>query len=58
MGSISCAGVTSRVRYTKVRKYQLKHNFFLKFHLGTTRLFGEGGLFMGKTGNNFYWQKG
>jgi hypothetical protein len=28
MGSLSCVGVTSRVRQTRVRKYQHKHEFF------------------------------
>jgi hypothetical protein len=32
--------------------------FFLRFHLLNSRLFGEGGSFVGKTGNNFYQQKG
>jgi hypothetical protein len=42
-GSVSCAGVTSMVRYTRVRKYQLKQDFFKRFHLLNSRLFGGGG---------------
>jgi hypothetical protein len=43
-GSISCAGVNSRVKHSRVRKYQHKHEFFLRFHLLNSRLFG-GGVF-------------
>jgi hypothetical protein len=44
-GSTSCAVVNSWVKHLRVRKYQLKLEYFFKrFHLLTTRLFGVGGL--------------
>ena len=46
-GSVSCAGVTSMVRYTRVRKYQHKQDFFKRFHLLTTRLV-KVGVFYGQ----------
>jgi hypothetical protein len=55
--STSCVGVNLRVKHSRVRKYQHKHVicFFFGFHLLTTGLFKVGGgLFMGKTGNNFF----
>jgi hypothetical protein len=51
-GSISRAGVNSRVKHSRARKYQHKHDFFLRFHLLNSRLF-VGGLFMSRTGNTF-----
>jgi hypothetical protein len=53
-GSVSCAGVTSTVRYTRVRKYQLKQDFFKMFHLLNSRLFGEGGLLWAKQATIFF----
>jgi hypothetical protein len=47
-GSLCCAGVTSRVKHSRARKYQLKHDFFCKeVSLANSRLFG--GLFMSET---------
>ena len=58
-GSISCAGALPIAQHTRARKHQHHHDFFKRFYLLNSRLFGEGGgLFMGKTGNNFYWQRG
>jgi hypothetical protein len=40
-GSTNCAGVTSRIKHTRVREYQHKHEvFFKRFHLLNSRLFG------------------
>jgi hypothetical protein len=36
--------------HARARKYQHKHNFFLRFHLLNSRLFG-GGPFMNRTSN-------
>jgi hypothetical protein len=45
-GSISCAGVTSRIKHSRARKCQHKHDFFLKrFHLLISRLFGWGSFY-------------
>jgi hypothetical protein len=44
-GSISCAGVISRIKHSRARKCQHKHEFFLflkRFHLLSSRLFGRG----------------
>jgi hypothetical protein len=44
-GSISCAGVTSRIKHSRARKCQHKHDFFWflkRFHLLSSRLFGRG----------------
>jgi hypothetical protein len=49
MGIYSCAGVTSKVKHTRARKYQHKHDFFLflkRFHLLSSRLFGGAGVFL------------
>jgi hypothetical protein len=55
--STSCVGLTSRVKHIRVRKYQLKLEYFFKrFHLLNSRLFG-GGLLMGRN-DNFFLQKG
>jgi hypothetical protein len=53
-GSISCAGVTSRIKHSRARKYQHKHEFFFEVSLAKLKVVW-GGPFMGKTGNNFYW---
>jgi hypothetical protein len=41
-GSISCAGATSRVKHSRGREYQHKHDFFKRFHLLNSRLLGGG----------------
>jgi hypothetical protein len=44
--SISCAGLTSRVKHTRVRKYQHKHEFFLKVSLAKLMVvWGGGGVY-------------
>ena len=45
-GSVSCAGVTSMVRYTRVRKYQLKHEFFKEVSLGKLMVVWMGEVFL------------
>jgi hypothetical protein len=55
-GSISCAGVTSRIKHSRARKCQHKHEFFFVFKevsLAKLKVVWEGGLFMGKTSNFF-----
>jgi hypothetical protein len=53
MGSISCAGLTSRVKHSRARKYQHKQDFFKRFHLLTTRLVKVGGLLWAKQATFF-----
>jgi hypothetical protein len=53
----SYASVNSRVKHTRARKTPTQVCDFFGFHLLNTRLFGEKGSFMGRTGNNFYWLK-
>jgi hypothetical protein len=55
--STSRAGATSKGKHTKVRKHQHKHVFFTRVSLAKLKVVWRG-LFMGKTGNNFYWQRG
>jgi hypothetical protein len=53
MESISCAGLTSRVKQSRARKYQHKHEFFLKrLHLLNSWLFG--GSFHERNKQHFY----
>ena len=57
-GSTNCAGVTSRIKHTRVREYQHKHEvFFKRFHLLNSRLFG-GGLFYEQNKQQNVLQKG
>jgi hypothetical protein len=44
--SISCAGLTSRVKHTRVRKYQLKHEFFKEVSLGKLMVVWMGEVFL------------
>jgi hypothetical protein len=44
--SISCAGLTSRVKHTRVRKYQLKHEFFKEVSLGELMVVWMGEVFL------------
>jgi hypothetical protein len=53
--SIGCAGLISRVKHSRARKYQHQQNFLLKrFHLLNSRLFGRGVFFMSRTNNTFF----
>jgi hypothetical protein len=58
--STNGAGVNSRVKHTRARKYQHKLDFFLKkrFHLLTTRLVKVGGSFYGPNRQQFLLVRG
>jgi hypothetical protein len=60
--SISCAGAISSVKHTRARntKTNMWFDFFLEFHSGTTRLFGERGVFFYEQNKQqmFFLQKG
>jgi hypothetical protein len=60
-GSISCAGVTPRIKHSRARKCQHKHEiffvFFKRFHLLSSRLFRRGS-FHEETNNIFLRQNG
>jgi hypothetical protein len=43
--STSCAGAISRGKHTRVIKHQHKHDFFKRFHLLNSRLFGLGSFY-------------
>jgi hypothetical protein len=43
--STSRAGATSRGKHTRVRKHQHHHDFFKRFHLLNSRLFGLGSFY-------------
>jgi hypothetical protein len=45
-GSISCAGALPIAQHTRARKHQHHHDFFKRFYLLNSRLFGEGGVFL------------
>jgi hypothetical protein len=56
-GSISCAGVTSRIKHSRARKCQHKHEFFFVFKevsLAKLKVVWGGGLFMSETNNILY----
>jgi hypothetical protein len=53
--SISCAGLISRVKHSRARKYQHKQEFsFKEVSLANSRLFGRGVFFMSRTNNTFF----
>jgi hypothetical protein len=54
MGSISCAGLTSRVKHLRARKYQHKHEFFLKdISLAKLMVIWTGGSFHERNKQHF-----
>jgi hypothetical protein len=58
-GSTSCAGLTSKVKHSRglENTNTSKICFFKEVSLAKLKVVWRG-LFMGKTGNNFYWQRG
>jgi hypothetical protein len=58
-GSTSCAGLTSKVKHSRGLENTNTSRicFFKEVSLAKLKVVWRG-LLMGKTGNNFYWQRG